>query len=140
MSKKIKIIIIVFFILALSGVSFVNLNFKKVEAPPIIKIENKNPAIVKTVLEINDEKYEGVLEGEASVYDFMGQLRREGKINFKEKNYTGIGKFIEEINGVKGDGNNYWIYYVNGKKAEIGVSNYKLKNGDIVSWKYEENI
>ena len=74
----------------------------------------------------------------ATVYDFMKQLRDEGKINFTEKNYTGMGKFIVSINGVKGDGERNWIYYVNGKEAQVGVSNYKIKSGDIVSWKYEK--
>ena len=50
-----------------------------------------------------------------------------------------MGKFIETINGVKGNGDQNWIYYVNGQKAQVGVSNYKIKPGDVVSWKYEEN-
>jgi hypothetical protein len=61
------------------------------------------------------------------------------KINFTEKNYTGMGKFIVSINGVKGNGTENWIYYVNGIKANVGVSNYKINKGDIVSWKYEKN-
>ena len=47
---------------------------------------------------------------------------------------------IEEINKVKNGGEKNWIYYVNGKKAEIGVSNYKIKEGDVVSWKYENSL
>ena len=87
-------------------------------------------------LEINNEIYETEITKEMSVYDFMTQLKNENKITFKDKNYSGMGKFIEEINGIKNGGKN-WIYYVNNKKAEIGVSNYKIINGDIVSWKYE---
>ena len=66
----------------------------------------------------------------------MTQLQNESKITFKTETYTGMGEFVEEINGVK-NGNKNWIYYVNNKKAEIGVSNYKINPGDIVSWKYE---
>jgi hypothetical protein len=66
----------------------------------------------------------------------MTQLQNENKITFQAKNYTGMGEFIEKINGVK-NGNKNWIYYVNGVKAEIGVSNYKINPGDVVSWKYE---
>jgi hypothetical protein len=73
-----------------------------------------------------------------SVYDFMTQLRNEGKINFKDKTYAGMGKFIEEINGIKGSNDKYWIYYVNNKRAEVGVSNYQLNPGDVVSWKLEK--
>ena len=142
MLKKEKKGIVIAFLIALlfSGIFFVNFNFKKVEAPLVIKIDNRNSAIIKTVLEIDGKKYETKIKEETSVYDFMDKLRSEGKINFKEKNYLGIWQFIEEINGVKGNGDKSWIYYVNEKKANIGVSNYKLINGDIVSWKYEENI
>ena len=99
---------------------------------------SENIKTAKTILEINGARYENEITGSMSVYDFMDKIRREGKINFTEKNYIGMGKFIEEINGVKGNGNQNWIYYVNGKEAQVGVSNYKIKTGDIVSWKYEK--
>jgi hypothetical protein len=67
----------------------------------------------------------------------MIQLRDEGQIYFKEKNYSGMGEFIEEINNQKNNGEKNWIYYVNDKKANIGISNYKINPGDVVSWKYE---
>ncbi|MFA6324851.1 MAG: DUF4430 domain-containing protein [Candidatus Paceibacterota bacterium] len=101
---------------------------------------DKNKLISKTsgvtTLFINDTKYEIEIKEEISVYDLMTELQNEGEITFKDKNYSGMGKFIEEINNIK-NGEKYWIYYVNDKKAEIGVSNYKINNGDIVSWKYE---
>jgi len=82
--------------------------------------------------------YEYQEKASTSVYDFMTKLQTEGKIIFKEKNYPGMGKFIEEINGQKNDVKN-WIYYVNDKKANIGISNYQLNPGDVVSWKYENS-
>jgi len=66
----------------------------------------------------------------------MNQMQNESKIAFKDKTYAGMGKFIEEINGKK-NGEKNWIYYVNNIKANIGISNYKIKSGDVVSWKYE---
>ena len=83
------------------------------------------------------ESFENTIPGDISVYDFMDRLRREGKIIFTEKNYAGMGKFIETINGVRGDGERNWIFYVNGVKAQVGVSDYKINKGDVVSWKYE---
>jgi hypothetical protein len=44
-----------------------------------------------------------------------------------------MGIFIEEINGIRGD-NKYWIYSVNGIEASVGVSRFRLKSGDIISW------
>ena len=93
-------------------------------------------AVSKSTIEL---RYENVIPEQTTVYDFMSKLRSEGKMNFTEKNYVGMGKFIETINGVRGNGKESWIYYVNDKKAETGVSNYKINKGDIVSWKYEKN-
>ena len=107
--------------------------------------ENSSPpnpagkASLVAILEINGEKYESEITAGENIYDFMDKLQREGKIHFKEKNYTGMGKFIEEINAVGSSGGKYWIYYVNGIQATVGVSNYKLKSGDVVSLKYEKN-
>jgi len=100
-------------------------------------INQKEKTTEIAILEINGIKYESEILGEISVYDFMTKMQNEGKVIFKEKTYAGMGKFIEEINGIKGDGKNFWIYYVNDKKAEIGVSEYKIKLNDIITWKYE---
>ena len=81
--------------------------------------------------------FKGETTDKMSVYDFMVDLQKEGKITFKDKNYPGMGEMIEEINGIKNNGNKNWIYYVNGKEATVGVSNYKINPRDIVSWKYE---
>lgn len=97
----------------------------------------KSAEPIKTTLEINNIKYESEIVGVISVYDFMDKLRKEGKINFTEKTYVGMGKLIEEINGLKNNGDKYWIYYINGKEAQVGVSNYKINPGDVVSWKYK---
>ncbi len=140
MSKKIKITITVLsFFFVFLGVFFINSkNVLTKQEIKIIKSVSENSEI-KTILEINGEKYETEIKNRISVYDFMNKLRSEGKIKFTEKNYIGMGKFIETINDIKNNGEKNWIYYVNGKKAQVGVSNYKIKTGDIVSWKYERN-
>ncbi len=90
-------------------------------------------------LQVSGDTYESDVEGELSVYEFMKKIRTENKIDFKDKTYLGMGKLIEEINGQRSDGSRNWIYYVNGERANIGVSNYWIKPGDIVSWKYKIN-
>ncbi|MFA5778244.1 MAG: DUF4430 domain-containing protein [Candidatus Paceibacterota bacterium] len=147
MSKNKKILTIITFLafFTLLGVFFLILytptkenevqNIENIEITKENEVSNK---IVKTFLEINGQRYEGVITEGMSVYDFMDKLRQEGKINFTDKNYIGMGKFIETINGIKNSGGQNWIYYVNEKKAQIGVSNYKLNPGDVVSWKYEK--
>ena len=157
MSKSKKIIIYGFLIIALglfliflltsnnktkdilSNTEIINVqkeNTKEIKSVPLEKVSEK---AIQTILEINGTRYESEIKKEISVYDFMTQLKDTGKITFTEKTYSGMGKFIEEINGVKSDRDNYWIYYVNGVEASIGVSNYKINPGDVVSWKYEKN-
>ena len=145
-NKKIKILILILIIVItlFFDFSFLNSNSPR---PDLIKIKSpplRNPegglggeVTNSVILEINNVKYQSEIKGEISVADFMEKLKNEGKINFIEKNYTGMGKFIESINGIK-NGEKSWIYYVNGKKANIGISNYKINSGDVVSWKYEK--
>jgi hypothetical protein len=143
LNKKNKIIsiIIIFCIIFLGIFVFNSKILHEQNSPPpflpLTKGEEKGGGNI--TLEINDTKYESEIEKEISIYDFMSKLRNEGKIDFTEKNYIGMGKFIISINGTKGNGEQNWIYYVNGKKAQIGVSNYKINPGDVVSWKYEKN-
>lgn len=138
MKKKEKIIIVLFIaIVFFSGIFFF---YSKEDAIPITpeKINTQQTNTTGAFLEINGEKYQTEIKDGISVYDFMDKLRSEGKINFVAKNYIGIGQFIEEINGIRGNGDEYWIYYVNGKKSDVGVSDYKIKTGDIVSWNYSK--
>ncbi|MGB9631243.1 MAG: DUF4430 domain-containing protein [Candidatus Methanodesulfokora sp.] len=60
-------------------------------------------------------------------------------------NYTlgAYGAFVNSINGVSNDKSKsmYWMYWVfrNGKwvLGEVSADNFKLKEGDIVAWFYE---
>ena len=146
MNKKFKILILIFLILI--SIISVFFNIKNQSTKKIINTRNSPPSSLPrtwgeekggglTILEINGTKYHSQIEGEISIADFMEKLKNEGKISFVEKNYIGMGKFIESINEIK-NGEQNWIYYVNGQKANIGISNYKINQGDIVSWKYEK--
>jgi len=123
-------------------VFFITKDFGQKESysPEFATSTNQTKNIDQAFLEINGEKIGTVIDRNTFIYEFMMKLQKEEKINFKDKTYSGMGKLIEEINGVKNSGEKNWIYYVNNKKAEIGVSNYKIKPGDVVSWKYEEDI
>ncbi len=146
MNKKNKIIILVSFIVFIifNILYFLNSNLLHLasinsESPPLLIKEKvvKDETINSATLEINEEKYKNQINENSTVADFMDKLKTEGKITFEEKKYSGMGKFIESINGIKNNGEKNWIYYVNNKKANIGISNYKINNGDIISWKYE---
>ena len=141
--KTKKLILIIFLLIICSALIYIYKKPTEKNIGSIAEIQNIDKQVLPVTnrvnnitLEINGIKYDSNVSSEISVYDFMGQLQNEGKITFKEKTYSGMGKFIEEINGIKNNDKN-WIYYVNNKKAEIGVSNYKINKGDLVSWRYE---
>lgn len=144
MIKNKKIILIVLISLVILGFAFIKVSQMRNSLPPPFSSPyvggkfGMEPKLEVGVKENNITFTNNIL-GETSVYNFMDKLRSEGKIDFTEKNYIGMGKLIEEINGLKNNNTKNWIYYVNGKKAEIGISNYKIKKDDVVSWKYEEN-
>jgi len=94
---------------------------------------------INAVMIISGLKHEAAVKPGGSAYDLMNLLKMENKINFSGKNYSGLGFFVEEINGLKNNplGEN-WIYYVNGQPAQVGVSNYLIKNDDIIEWRYEK--
>ena len=146
----ISILLLSVFIFLYKNNNHIDKNIKNIDknvienSPPLQKTKEdvflKNDSSpIKTTLEINNKKYETELSESMSVYELMKTMESENKIFFKEINYIGMGIFIEEINGIKSDGEKYWIYYVNGNKANIGVSNYKINPGDTVSWRYEKN-
>jgi len=113
--------------------------------------EPKNPASAKDITQtpeaiqkyafyVGEKKYEISVPENSTVYDLMDSLKQRGDIGFKGQTSTGLGFFVEEINGKKNNANTntYWIYYINGKAAGVGISNYILKTGDIINWKYEK--
>jgi hypothetical protein len=69
----------------------------------------------------------------------MQQLQANKQITVEFKNYSGLGYFVNTINGIQSDtlSGTHWIYYINGIKAQIGISQYTLKSNDIITWKYE---
>jgi hypothetical protein len=141
--KKIGIGIVILILLILGAVFLVINTFSKENSHPSnFPLDKGEQGILseKAILEIDSQKYEANIVAGETAYDFMAKLEQEGKISFKEKNYIGMGELITEINGLDNNGSESWIYYVNGKEASAGVSNYKLVNEDIISWNYEKNI
>jgi len=97
---------------------------------------NENIKNVSTILQVIDKSYSVKTEEGVSVYDVMKDAENDG-FSFEGKEYPSMGFFVEKINGIKNGEKGYWIYYVNGIKASVGISNYIIKDGDIISWKFE---
>ncbi|MBI2024204.1 DUF4430 domain-containing protein [Candidatus Giovannonibacteria bacterium] len=142
MSKKFIYSIIALILIILAA--FIVLK-KEILAPtePISKNEISNNGSeennsIKVKLSINGEEPREISVPKSStVYRAMEIAASSSIISFKSKTYAGLGNFIDEINGVKGSNNKFWIYYVNGKSATVGASQYVLSPGDLVEWKFE---
>ncbi len=75
-----------------------------------------------------------------SVHQLMQQASQQCNFAYRVKDYTSLGAFVDELGGVTSSRKEgrYWIYYVNGKKANVGVSSYTVAPDDLVAWVYEQ--
>lgn len=93
-------------------------------------------------LKVNGEEYNFKFTPSTTLYQLMQNLSASSikPFSFTTKEYAGMGHFVEEINGLKNNPqeNKYWIYYINGESAKIGISNYFINKGDLIEWKYDK--
>jgi uncharacterized membrane protein len=147
--KNKKIIIIVGLIISLI-IIFLIIHPSVLRTPPLSRggwntnqIEPKalSEKNIKVFLTVQDKKYEAIIKEGGTVFEAMKKIQDESSstnpFSFKYKENPGLGSFITEINNVVGSPGKYWIYYVNDKKASVGVSTYVLKEGDLINWNQE---
>lgn len=71
----------------------------------------------------------------------MKQASAQCHFSYSGKDYASLGWFVDTIAGLsanKKTGQD-WIYYVNDKLANVGVSTYHIQPGDTITWKYEQD-
>lgn len=75
-------------------------------------------------------------EGETAMA-ITEQASQQHGIQLSTKEFS-FGKMVETIDGVSSDqsANKYWTLYINGQMSNVGASDYKLKSGDTITWKY----
>lgn len=61
----------------------------------------------------------------------------EQRAEIESTDYGSAGKFITSINGLSGDDNHFWAFYVNGESSQTGASQTQIEAGDLVEFKYE---
>ncbi len=54
-----------------------------------------------------------------------------------QKKEYGFGVFVDGINGLLGNQDNYWAFYVNNEYAQRGADQTTLNTGDVVKFVYE---
>jgi len=105
--------------------------------------ETNNDTATETVfIQVNDKNYDLPYSPSTTVYEAMQRLTADSRqpFLFSAKEFSGMGYFVEEINGLKNNNQTgeYWIYYLNGQSATMGISQLILKPGDKIEWKYEK--
>lgn len=58
----------------------------------------------------------------------------EQQIAYQEYDF---GIYIEEINGLKANADNFWAIYVNDEKSLVGIQDIILNLGDVIEFRYE---
>ena len=97
-------------------------------------------ATIKATVVVSGRSYDAYISEGKNIYDFMNTLANNAKDNnftFHAQEYKGMGYFVDMINGVYGSPGAYWVYYINDKKASVGISQYIVKEGDIIRWAQE---
>ena len=114
--------------------SFEKQAYKKTEALLPFSTEIKDQSFTLIAREIDTRL---PISPNTLLYDALEEVKNTGKITLLGKNHPGLGFFVTEIGSLhSGNGKNL-LYYINGKEATVGVSSYKLKDGDIIEWKLE---
>lgn len=95
--------------------------------------------LIKATLRVADKIYPVSVPQGSSVSDLMAEAQETSDFRFKGREFPGLGFFVQELNGVAENPRQgtFWIYYINGEKAKVGISAYTVKADDIISWNYE---
>jgi len=134
MNKQNLLIVVVLVLISAGAFAYVN---KTTVAPSAGPTQSQTSP--KATLTIGDVAYPINIVPGMTVMDAMNSLSSTGAITYTSQEYTGLGAFIDSINGQKSGGNNYWMLYVNGTTTATGVSATTITAGDVVEWRYEKS-
>lgn len=107
-------------------------------------LENKQETIENEIEDnYQKNKYEVVVESEeGSAYDYLLSEIEKGnvKIEFEEYDFGGQkGYMIVSINdNIPDPATHFWKFQVNGEDSMVGVSDYMVKQGDVLTFFIDE--
>lgn len=77
-------------------------------------------------------------EGEMSVFAAMQKGTAEG-LTFTGKEHTGLGFYVESINGKQAENGYYWFLYINDESSSMGASETLVRPRDAIEWRYKQS-
>jgi hypothetical protein len=76
-----------------------------------------------------------------SVYEIMKQVEADIiTMQVIDTLYGDMGHLILGFNQVRNQNPKFWVYCINGMKANMGVDDYPLKSGDRITWHYTSDM
>lgn len=77
-----------------------------------------------------------------NLFDVLSTLSMENEIELDYQDYgPDMGIFINSIDGVGGDGSGrWWQYWVNEEYGQVGVSQYVVRPGDFIEFKFTAEL
>jgi hypothetical protein len=108
------------------------------QTPQVISVQ---PRTISLMVDYGDgmvRVYPDIVVGASeTMLQMLEKQAQTGRLTFKTKEFAGLGTMIEAI-GTKTNGqdNKYWQYWVNNVSITYAASNYLLKPGDVIEWKF----
>ncbi|MEK9165538.1 MAG: DUF4430 domain-containing protein [Patescibacteria group bacterium] len=109
---------------------------------------NENSDIIILQIDFGDDRIKSNFQfsifnfQNQSLWSIMQETLEKNNIYLDYQDYGGdLGVFIKQIGDKKnGQDSKYWQYLINGEYAKMGVSSYKVRAGDVILWKFTNNV
>jgi len=89
-------------------------------------------------INVQDKNYDIEFQDGESVFDALKRLQtKDSTFKFEYKQYD-FGAMISSMNEKTPDSSHFWKFQVNGIDSAVGISDYKLKEGDKINFTLDE--
>lgn len=153
MPRNLRLIILLCILISVSVFAFLKYNPPTQNTTPASEVEvavtpvkaeqtaelPNEIAKIRVTIEVTDYKADKEVTPGTTVYELLKELEMEG-LHLEIIKYPTLGYYIKEIGTLKEGGGEYIVYYINGKSAETGISNYRLQSGDKIEFKQEKSF
>ncbi|OGF52522.1 hypothetical protein A3I27_02815 [Candidatus Giovannonibacteria bacterium RIFCSPLOWO2_02_FULL_43_11b] len=105
---------------------------------------NFDSAAVTLIFDYGDSRREVFANEEfkqgENLFNFTKNELAAKNIIFEFQKYPSLGKMVTKIGDKKNSAEGgYWQYWINGNYASVGASEYLLKPGDKIEWKFSKS-
>ncbi len=114
--------------------------YYRVDSP----LENFGSATATLIFDFGDGRREifaneKFKQGE-NLFDFTKNELARKNITFEYQEYPSLGSMVTKIGDKKSsEKDGYWQYWINGEYASVGASDYLLKPGDKIEWRFSKS-